>query len=301
MDDVGKMDLNWLRALGHLLETSSVSAAARRAGIGQPAMSRTLAQLRRWFHDPLLVQVGRSSVLSERAQALRPRVQDALRVVHDALNAAAPFDPAQERFEAHIAANDYSASVFLEPWVRALRSQAPGLTLHIEAIADTSPGRVASGELDFVVGPAVDAARLKLDRLVARPLWRDRYVCAMRRDHPCARGKLTLARYLEHEHLLARCGHFDSVVDAALARRGQQRKIAVAIPSFLLAATWLERNTLLATLPERLLAAQRATLELRPLPFKLPDFTMYLAWRPLATGSPRHRWLRSQLMAVPQG
>ncbi len=82
---------------------------------------------------------------------------------------------------------------------------------------------------------------------MARPVLRDRYMCAMPREHPCARGRFTLATYLEYEHLVARCGGFDSA-------------------------------------------------KLRPLPFKLPDITIFLAWHPQAAAGPRHRWLRARLL-----
>ncbi len=64
MPSLAELDLNLLRALWHLLETKSVSQAAARTGVGQPAMSRTLARLRRLYGDPLLVQEGRSSQLT---------------------------------------------------------------------------------------------------------------------------------------------------------------------------------------------------------------------------------------------
>ena len=56
---LAKADLNLLVALYVLLEEGSVSAAAKRLSITQPAMSKTLARLRNTFDDPLFVRSKR--------------------------------------------------------------------------------------------------------------------------------------------------------------------------------------------------------------------------------------------------
>lgn len=71
MDDLTGINLNLLLALQALLEERSVTAAARRLGVTQSAMSRQLAQLRYIFADPLLVRVGNRQQLTERANFLR--------------------------------------------------------------------------------------------------------------------------------------------------------------------------------------------------------------------------------------
>ncbi|WP_280510166.1 LysR family transcriptional regulator, partial [Nocardia farcinica] len=68
------LDLNLLVALDSLLDTGSVTEAARRLHTSPSAMSRTLARLRRLLDDPLLVRSGRHLVPTPRALALRPEV-----------------------------------------------------------------------------------------------------------------------------------------------------------------------------------------------------------------------------------
>ena len=55
---VREVDLNLLRALDAILEEQSVTKAAARLGLSQPAMSASLAKLRRHFGDELLTRVG---------------------------------------------------------------------------------------------------------------------------------------------------------------------------------------------------------------------------------------------------
>jgi hypothetical protein len=57
------IDTNLLLALEALLAERSVTRAAARLGVGQPAMSHSLARLREHFGDPLLIRRGRDLAL----------------------------------------------------------------------------------------------------------------------------------------------------------------------------------------------------------------------------------------------
>ena len=67
-------DLDLLRFLQVLIEEESVSLAARRLKVSEPAMSRHLAKLRRVFADPILVQSGRQMSASTFAAGILDRV-----------------------------------------------------------------------------------------------------------------------------------------------------------------------------------------------------------------------------------
>jgi DNA-binding transcriptional LysR family regulator len=300
MDALTDIDLNWLRALSHLLETRSVTAAARRAGIGQPAMSRTLAHLRRALGDPLLVSTGRGSRLTEHAESLKPRVQDALVAVQAALRAPAQFDPRRERFEMRIAANDYMHAALLAPWLAASRAEAPGMQLALHPIADASIGMLAAGEIDLVLGPAVQKPTLELDRFVARPVWSDHYVCVLRAGHAFAKGRFDLPRLRATEWVRVTCGDFSTACHAALAKHAPALRVAATVQSFLQALGLVRDSDLGALVPARLAARERG-LCVRPLPFEAGAFRIYLAWHPRMTGNPRHRWVRESVLAASGG
>jgi DNA-binding transcriptional LysR family regulator len=296
MDDFERIDLNLLRALSHLLETRSVSAAARKAGLSQPAMSRTLARLRKLFQDPLLVQAGRRSLLSEHAQTLLPKLQDALAAIQATLGAAPHFDPARESFDVRIAANDYVAGALLGPWQRSLRPLAPSMRLFVESVSSQSVVQLATGELDLMIGPAVRQPELGLDRFVVRPLWQDRYVCAMRLRNPCAGARVPLRSLARQPRVGIDCGGWPSSAESALAAAACTWPASVRVPSFLLALTLLEQSDAIALVPERLVAGNKQRWATRSMPIKCEPFTIYVAWHPRATTNPRHRWLRTTLL-----
>ena len=297
MNCLQRIDFNWLRALSYLLETQSVSAAARRAGVGQPAMSRTLAHLRKLFGDPLLVRVGHGSRLTERAEALRPRVVDAVAAIQAALLAPARFDPLREQLEARIAATDYAHTSLVAPWLGHARQLAPGLSVSMQPLLLGSINQLASGDLDFSLGPPVQRPELALERFVVRPVWVDQYMCAMRAGHPSARGRFDLRKFLTLDHVRLECSSMPASCDAALLRLGHERRVVAVVTTFLQALALLSSSDLVAMLPSRLIAAAGTAFRSRALPFDAPGLGLFVAWHPRMTGNARHRWLRESLLA----
>lgn len=301
MDVLEQFDVGWLRALELLLETASVSEAARRAHLGQPAMSRMLARMRVVLSDPILVRTGRGSELSANALVLRPRVQAALATLRDALRTPAAFDARGDPFEVRIAANDYAIAALLGPWFASVRKQAPRLSMQVAPIALRSIAALDAGELDFAVGPRLDTPNLQLDHFVVRPLWEDHFVCMMRKGHPSSKKRWSLETYLQYDHVLVATGRpGPAQMDAALAKLQKRRRVATTVPSFLLVPELLAQTDMIALLPKRLLAQRDPRLMQRALPLKLSTLPLYLAWHPRSTVDARHRWARLSLLAYAQ-
>ena len=85
LDDLNKVDLRLLVAFNTLMEERSVSRAAERLGLSQPAMSRSLQKLRKLFGDDLFIRQSHGLSPSPRAEQiqnmLRPLLNDMLRLV----------------------------------------------------------------------------------------------------------------------------------------------------------------------------------------------------------------------------
>jgi DNA-binding transcriptional LysR family regulator len=96
-EQVRRLDLNLLLAFESLMAERSVTRAAERMSVGQPAMSASLARLRTFFGDPLLVRDGRSLVPTPRALELTASFEEALDLIDSALRASRGFDPRTAR------------------------------------------------------------------------------------------------------------------------------------------------------------------------------------------------------------
>ena len=72
------LDLNLLRVFDEVMSERSLTRAAHKLSITQPAVSNALNRLRELLDDPLLVRVGRSMQPTPRAQALAQELPPAL-------------------------------------------------------------------------------------------------------------------------------------------------------------------------------------------------------------------------------
>lgn len=118
MRDIKKMDLNLLKALDALLDERSVTRAAGRLGLTQPAMSGMLQRLRESFADPLFARAQRGMVPTQRALDLALPIKQMLCEI-DALLQPPVFDPSTARLTFRIAATDYALRAIAVPfWQR---------------------------------------------------------------------------------------------------------------------------------------------------------------------------------------
>jgi len=293
--NLAAIDLNLLVALDALLREENVTVAGRRIGLSQPAMSHALGRLRELLDDELLVREGRVMRRTELGRQLTPAVRRLVGDIEATLLARRRFDPATSQRSFRIAANDHAGAVLLPALFARVRRAAPGVQLDIlPQQGAPAEAELARGDLDAVIGTFVRVA----PPLVERVLFREGFVCAVRRDHPAA-GRLTLRRYVELDHLLvASPGYGPGVVDLALEARGMQRRVAMRVPHFLVAPAIVARTDLVLTLPRRVLAAADASaLRVSRPPLPLEDFPVQLIWHQRADSDPGAAWLREQIAA----
>src|SRR5262249_2210757 len=119
------VDVNLLVAFDALVNERSVTRAARRVGLGQPAMSNALARLRALFDDRPLIRSAREMVPTARALELAGPIHRALVEIQHALDATTTFDPARSERTIRLAVTDYVAVVLLPRLLRHLARVAP--------------------------------------------------------------------------------------------------------------------------------------------------------------------------------
>ncbi|MFE2565434.1 LysR family transcriptional regulator, partial [Streptomyces mirabilis] len=193
---LGAIDLNLLVALEALLEEKNVTHAGVRLSTSQSAMSGSLARLRRHFNDELLVRVGREYELTPLAERLLPVVQASLHKAEEALSLTRHFEPARSRQRFSVVMSDYVMTVFVEPLLRAIAQEAPGVRIDFHPIVD--------GQLET-------ETHLRCHDLMIVPLgyqlpgvseavMHDRFVCLVDPDNPrLVDGRLALRDLAEGE------------------------------------------------------------------------------------------------------
>ena len=164
------------------------------------------------------------------------------------------------------------------------------------------------GQIDVAVGffPAVLAdltAQSETAGMAAfdyQRLYDGEYVCAMRVDHPLAKGPMTLKRYLSARHLLVSfSGRPYGFMDEALASLGKKRRVVLTVNQFFTAGRVVANSDLLTVLPRHFVVAtgRAEELALRELPFDVPPVHVDALWHRRQGLRSDHAWLRLAVAA----
>ncbi len=292
--DLKQADLGLLLALDALLECESVTLAARRLGLSQPAMSAQLARLRRLFGDPLLVASGRRLVASARAEGLKTPLREALEGLDVLVREGRQFSPATTNAQFRLIGSDFVQAVLGPPLQARLAATAPRSQL---AFLPFAPREVwasleaGSADTALATGLALPDAKRR------RGLEED-FVAAQRPGHPRGQGPWSLETFCAAEHLLVspEGGGFVGAADRVLARLGHRRRVACSLPNFLLAPPMIAASDLIGLLPRRLARLAGDRIEAYELPFPSPRFQIDLLWHPRLHGDPAQVWFRRQVL-----
>jgi DNA-binding transcriptional LysR family regulator len=295
---MAEIDFNLLIALEALLAEGTVVGAARRLGLSESAMSRTLSRLRAATGDPILVRAGRDMVPTPRAEALRGEVGALSRAVRAVLQPdGAAFDPAGLDRIFNIRANESFVETMGARLVEAFGATAPKVRLNFTPKPDKSVEPLREGAIDLDIGVMGKDAGPELR---VQALFRDRFVGVARKGHPLFKGRITAQRFAACGHVVsARRGHRDGPVDVALGALGITRRVAAVVQSFPAALAIVCRSDLVSVVPETYLKAvaeSRDDLRAFPLPVETAPITVSQMWHPRMDADPAHRWMRGVIL-----
>src|SRR6185312_11283835 len=186
--DLGRLDLNLLVALDALLEQRSVTRAAAQMGLSQPALSASLARLRRHFDDELLTRAGNSYRLTPLAVQLSELVRIAVAGVDRVFTARPGFEPAAARREFSLMASDYVVAVLGDTLAGLLAREAPRARLRL---ASTTPDVVERAEQVLLTTDLLLLPHGFITDLSHADLYRDEWVCVVAAESPAAVDGLT--------------------------------------------------------------------------------------------------------------
>ena len=304
-----QLDLNLLRVFDEVMTERSLTRAAHKLSLTQPAVSNALQRLREALGDDLMKRSGQEMSPTPRALALWPAVREALGQLEGAL-VPGQFVPAQASNTFILAMADATAAKLMPGLLAAMDQTAPGVSIRVVPLTTRDPRRLLEDEtLDLAIGyfPATMAdltARIQSGAAVAfshERLYSGEYVCVMRRDHPLAKEALTLANFCAARHLLVSfSGRPFGFVDEALAAIGQKRRIVLTVNQFFTAGKLVAGSNLLTVLPRHFVNATGIAdqLVLRELPFAMPLVHVDALWHHRVHRLTAHQWLRQTLVGI---
>jgi len=287
-----KYDLNLLPVFLALMEERSVTRAASRLGITQPALSNSLNRLRDMLKDPLFIRERYGIRPTELAEEITPTIEAALAQLDDLIIHQQEFDPASAERLFLIAPNSYVELILMPALVARLREQAPGIKLRMTPFGnDLAETGVISGTTAMVLGRVIDPP----DNLVVQHLMDDGLACIVRHDHPDVGARLTRDLYesLKHVNVLPP-GRIKAGVFQALGQQNLKREVAVSVTHFLAVPEMVAVTDYCATLPRLICRSleRDARLKIIEAPVDLGTFPVEMAWHVRYRHDPAHRWLR---------
>jgi len=303
---LSRIDLNLLVALQILIEEQSVTRAAERLFITQPAMSKTLQRLRDLFDDPLFIRSGRGLVPTPRAVELEKQLPAVLSSVSD-LVVQSQFDPLTYEGGIYIMVAEFIAVQVLPSLTQRLINEAPFMSLRVKGESDTKKRELEDGELDF----AIEIARQYGDEYHVTPLGYFTPAVWMRAVHPLAdKEKLTLKDMLEYpfiQYSLLRsrssASADDTRFDRQLTKRGLKRKKALVTAQLMTAmdALWQTDCLMMATMHDLKIEGETYGIVRKPYPEELEfDSTVpvVLVQHARTIKSPAHQWVKEQIIGI---
>ena len=287
---LGSIDMNLLVPLLALLEERSVTRAAERVALSQPAMSHVLRRLRLVLGDQLLVREGNVMVLTPQAEGMHELVLSAVERAAAVLDPR-PFNSADDRRVVTIALTTSAALSYGPRLIRTMKRHAPNVVLRFQTTGGQSTGVFSDRGVDAVLLPEGYESAYPRERL-----YEDRWVVVSAKKHASGFDASTLIEEEPHIAFVAEGGRLMRPY-SVLDEQGVRYEIATRVTDYLLVPH------LLASTGGVALHRLQATLDLQDalglqyeeFPFAAPGLNMDVVWNPLRGTEAFRGWLREML------
>jgi DNA-binding transcriptional LysR family regulator len=297
--NLNSLDLNLLVALDALLRDASVSRAAMRIGLSQPAASHALQRLRDLIGDPLLVRSGAQMELTPRAQALRAPLAQALEQVRS-LFMPEDFDAPRSERHFRLMMADLVVELLMPPLMAKISRIAPNVTIDVvpwrgPAIFTAEFARTI--DLVISIGNAFGGFHRQL-------LYTDSDALAVRHEHPAGAKLKNREVFLAARHVaVVKRGQNADLIDTWLRGKGIERRIALVVPGYIEALHVTARTDLVAFVPRRLITSLSKPLSLQTVtpPLDPGIDEQFLFYPTRAQMDPGSIWLRNLVLETGRG
>jgi len=293
-----ELNLNHLLTLDAVLEHRSLTRAAEQLDLTQGAISQSLARLRVFFNDDLLIRIGNRMEPTALGSSLQGPVADVLASIESSILVQASFDPGQAQGTLTLSMTDLGEFTFLSEILSRLSVEAPNLRVQTRMLPEKQLAEfMAHGLIDLAfAGPIDEIAELRVQKIFEHEL-----VALVSRKCPLP-DTVTAEQFVSLPHVVLDSPYIKRVrIEQALARLGLTRRIELRTPSALVQPFLLERNPrLITTLPRMFAERMASVLPLRVLElgFEIPPLEVYQYWHPRFDNHGPSRWLRHLVLEV---
>lgn len=288
---LSRMDLNLFVVLDAICAEGSITRAADRLHLTQPAVSHALARLREVYQDPLFVRSGNGVAPTALTKQLIGPIRESLTVLQQTLQPTHQFDAAAARNSFVVSLPDVLEAWVLPRLMKFLEAQAPAVQLaSVRARRRELEADLAGGRLDL----AFDVLMPVAPALCHAPLLEDRFVVVARKRHPILKADWSIEEYCKARHIVVSSRRTGlSAEDFELSRLGYRRDIALRCSNYHVAWKTMENTDLLLTVPARYADIRgRGSHVLLAMPAEMRGLAIQMYWHESVDQDPANQWLR---------
>lgn len=290
---LSRLDLNLLVSLDALLTERSVTRAAERLHLSQPALSASLARLRTHFNDPILARRGNTYELTPFALRLAEHTTTALDAARRVFESQATWEPSESAREFLIYGSDYGFTTIGRVVSELAAERAPGVrfrfALHNPLIVEDAANRLRAADA-MVIPHGI------LTELPFADLWHDRWVGIVAEENAAVGDALTM----ENISTLPWAMHYQSRSAFTSAERqvqqvGVEPRVEVVVESFMSLPLFVAGTSRIGLVQAALapIVQRIGGLRVVGLPFDATPLTNALWWHPVHGRDPEHAWMRA--------
>jgi DNA-binding transcriptional LysR family regulator len=296
LEKLRQVDLNLLITFAAIAEEKSITAAASRLLLSQPAVSRALQRARAMFQDDLLVRSPQGFELTLRGRKVLQELEGLLPRMEDLVTPSL-FDPMREKSHFRISGPDNVCTVVLPRLCRQYAGGRHQVQFEFLPWQSGIAELVEHGQVDLVLH--IDDGLLP-SHFQSERLYREDWICAVARGSRFG-DRLSLKQYLAASHIVvATYAGVQTIPDKQLAAVGAKRSSCIRVPYFGVALQCLPGTELVLTVTSGMHSVVRGNRELRVVkpPHELHPFHFLMAWHPRLNSDPRHVWLREAMRST---
>ncbi|KRE25769.1 LysR family transcriptional regulator [Agromyces sp. Soil535] len=298
---LSRLDLNLLVSLDALLTERSVTRAAERLHLSQPALSASLARLRTHFNDPILARTGNTYELTPLASRLSEHTAAALDAARRVFESQAEWDPSQSTREFSIYGSDYSFSTTGRRVAALAAERAPGVRfrfmLHTPQIVEDAVNRLRGAD-------AMLMPHGFLTDLPFTDLWTDGWVIVAADDNRAIGEQVTIDDVARLPWVFTYQSRtaFTSAT-RQIQQLGIEPHVESVVESFLALPMFIAGTNRLALVQAGLAdyAMRVAGVRVFEPPFDATPIHNAMWWHPVHRRDPEHEWLRTLVVEAAAG
>jgi DNA-binding transcriptional LysR family regulator len=293
------VDLNLLPVFEAVYEEQSLSRAAERLAMTQPAVSHALTRLRAVFRDELFVRRSAGVVATQAADQIYFRLRDALSLVRDSVTDRRAFDPVTSERHFFITIPHPLGPMITLTLQNRFTKNAPNIS--VSASTRSRPIDLDRAVHEGRVDAVIDWLPVGGDEINELLVFEDAMVPVARQGHPALRSRVS-KQTLSNGAFVRLRPRVEGPHPLEGFREWQRLKLktVLEVSEILEILMVVSQSDLFGFIPRSMEKIARDTVGIRALGWspKAPLIPIKLYWHASREADPAHVFLRTELATV---